>query len=97
TFQSAQIITEAAVYNTVQSHNDPMVVKVQIANCFVQHILINTGRSVDIFFNLTLEKINLKQWCYNNFTTLLYGITVDLIIPVGSKIIMVIFGTMPQQ
>ena len=49
--QSAQIIfTEDDAYNTVQPHDDPMVITVQVANCRVHRILVDTGSSVDILF-----------------------------------------------
>ena len=44
------IFTEDDVYNTVQPHDDPMVITVQIANCLVHRVLIDTGSSVDILF-----------------------------------------------
>ena len=44
------IFTEEDVYNTIQPHDDPMVISVQIANCLVHRILIDTGSNVDILF-----------------------------------------------
>ena len=78
------IFTEEDVYNTVQPHDDPMVITVQIANCLVHHVLIDTGSSVDILFKGAHEQLNLKNSCYNSCTSLLYGFTGDSVMPTGT-------------
>ncbi|KAK0586997.1 hypothetical protein LWI29_015920 [Acer saccharum] len=91
------IFTEDDAYNTVQPHDDPMVITVQIANCRVHHILIDTGSSVDILFKGALEKLNLKNPCYNSYTTPLYGFTGDSVMPIKTHILPVIIGEAPLQ
>ncbi|KAK2648534.1 hypothetical protein Ddye_016023 [Dipteronia dyeriana] len=88
---------KADIYNTLQPHDDPMVITVQISNCVIHRVLVNIDNSVDILFKDTLEKLNLKHWCYNNCTTLLYSFTEDSIILVGSNILKVIAETVPLQ
>ncbi|KAK0584600.1 hypothetical protein LWI29_015951 [Acer saccharum] len=96
--RSAQIIfTEDDAYNTVQPHHDPMVITVQIANCRVHRILVDTGSSVDILFKGALKKLNLKNPCYNSCTTPLYGFTGDSVMPIGTHILPVIIGEAPLQ
>ncbi|KAI9156766.1 hypothetical protein LWI28_011886 [Acer negundo] len=58
------VFVEEDVYNTVQPHEDPMVNSVQIANCWVHRVLIDTG---------------------------------DFVMPMGSKILLVIVGEAPLQ
>ena len=84
------IFTEEDVYNTVQPHDDLMVISVQITNCRVHRVLIDTGSSVDILFKGAHEQLNLKNSCYNNCTSPLYGFTGDSVMPMGSKILPVI-------
>ena len=55
------IFTERDVYNTVQPHDDPMVISVHIVNCQVHRVLIDMGSSVDILFKGAHEQLNLKN------------------------------------
>ncbi|KAK4841203.1 hypothetical protein QYF36_000627 [Acer negundo] len=91
------IFTEEDVYNTVQPHDNPMVISVQIVNCWVHRVLIDTGSSVDIIFMGAHEQLNLKNSCYNSCTWLLYGFTRDSVMPMGSKIQPVIVGEASLQ
>ena len=86
------IFTEEDVYNTVQPHDDPMVISVQVVNCRVHRVLIDTGSSVDILFKGAHEQLSLKNSCYNSYTSPLYGFTGDSVMPMGSKILPVIVG-----
>ena len=74
-----------------------MVIIVQIANCQVHRILIDTGSSVDILFKGALEKLNLKNPCYNSCTTPLYEFTGDSVMPVGTHILPLIIGETPLR
>ena len=80
------ILTENDVYNTVQPHDDHTVISVQIANCQVHRVLIDTGSSVDILFKGAHEQLNLKNSCYNSCTSPLYGFTGVSVMPMGSKV-----------
>ena len=91
------IFTEEDVYNTVQPHDDHMVITVQIANCLVHRVLIDTRSSVDILFKGAHEQLNLKNSCYNSCTFLLYVFTGDSVMPMGTKILPVIVGEAPLQ
>ena len=91
------IFTEEDVYNTVQPHDDPMVITVQIANCLVHHVLIDIGSSVDILFKGAHEQLNLKNSCYNSCTSLLYGFTGYSVISMGMKNLPVIVRETPLQ
>ena len=91
------VFSEEDVYNTVQPHNDPMVISVQIANCRVHRVLIDTGSSVEILFKGAHEQLNLKNSCYNSCTSPLYGFTGDSVSPMGSKILPLIVGEAPLQ
>ena len=74
-----------------------MVITVQIANCQVHHILIDTESNVDILFKGALEKLNLKNACYNSCTTPLYGFTGNSVMPIRTHILPVIIGEAPLQ
>ena len=89
------IFTEEDIYNIVQPHDDPMVITVQIANCLVHRVLIDTGSSMDILFKRTHEQLNLKNSCYNSCTSLLYGFIGDSVMLMGTKILPVIVGEAP--
>ena len=68
--RSTQIIfTEDDAYNTVQPHDDPMVVTVQVANNRVARVMIDTGSSVDIIFKDALDRCQLRQPCFYSCTT----------------------------
>ena len=91
------VCTVEDVYNTVQPYDDPMVISVQIANCWVHRVLIDTGSSVDIFFKKAHEQLNLKNSCYNSCTSSLYGFIGDSVMPMGSKILPMIIGEASLQ
>ena len=74
-----------------------MVISVQIANCRVHCVLIDTGSSVDILFKEAHEQLNLKNSCYNNCTSPLYGFTGDYVMQIGSMILPVVVGEAPLQ
>ena len=95
---STQIIfTKDDAYNTVQPHDDPMVVTVQVANNRVARVMIDTGSSVDIIFKETLDRCQLRQPCFYSCTTPLYGFTGDSLMPAGSIILPVAIGEAPRQ
>ncbi|KAI9182217.1 hypothetical protein LWI28_023195 [Acer negundo] len=89
------VFTEEDVYNKVQPLDDPMVISIQIANCRVHRVLINTGSSVDILFKGAHEQLNLKNSYYNSCTSLLYGFIGDSVMPIGFKILPVIVREAP--
>jgi len=98
TTRSTQIIfTEDDAYNTVQPHDDPMVVTVQVANNRVARVMIDMGSSVDIIFKDALDRCQLRQPCFYSCTTPLYGFTGDSLMPVGSIILPVAIGEPPKQ
>ena len=74
-----------------------MVISVQISNCRVHRVLIDTGSSVDILFKGAHEQLNLKNSCFNSCTSQLYGFTGDSVMPMGSKILSVIVSEAPLQ
>ena len=91
------VFTEEDVYNTVQPHDDPMVISVHIANCRVHRVLIDIGSSVDILFKGAHEQLDLKNSCFNSCTSQLYGFTGDSVMPMGSKILPVKVSEAPLQ
>ena len=50
------IFTKDDAYNTVQPLDNPMVVIVQVANCRVACVMIDTGSNVDILFRDALDR-----------------------------------------
>ena len=91
------IFTEEDVHNMVQPHDNPMVITIQIANCLVHRVLIDTRSSVDIIFKGAHDKLNLKNPCYNSCITPLYGFTGDSLMPVASHRLLVIIDESPLQ
>ena len=63
------IFTEDDAYNTVQPHDDPMVVTVQVAKHRVARVMIDRGSSVDIIFKDALDRCQLRQPCFYSCTT----------------------------
>ncbi|KAK0586344.1 hypothetical protein LWI29_005314 [Acer saccharum] len=64
---STQIIfMENDAYNTVQPHDDPMVITVQVANNRVAWVMIDIRSSVDIIFKDTLDRCQLCRPCFYN-------------------------------
>ena len=74
-----------------------MVISIQVANCWVRHVLIDTGSSVDILFKRAHEQLNLQNSHYNSCTSPLYGFTGDSVMPLGSMILPVVIGEAPLQ
>ena len=74
-----------------------MVITIQITNYRVHRILIDTGSNVDMLFKGELEKLNLKNPCYNSCITPLYGFIGDSVMLVGTHILPVIIGEAPLQ
>ena len=96
--RSTQIIfSEEDVHNNIQPHDDPMVISIQVANCRVRRVLVDTGSSVDILFKGAHEQLNLKNSYYNSCTSPLYGFTGDSVMPIGSKFLPVVVGEAPLQ
>ncbi|KAK4853449.1 hypothetical protein QYF36_009436 [Acer negundo] len=96
--RSAQIIfTKEDVFNTVQPHDDPMVITLQIANCKVLRVQIDTRSNMDILFKRVHNKLKLRNPCYSSCTTPLYGFTRDSLMPVGSHRLLAIIEEAPLQ
>ncbi|KAL5756475.1 hypothetical protein ACOSQ2_021221 [Xanthoceras sorbifolium] len=74
-----------------------MVIILQVSDCLVVRVMVDTGSSVDILFKDALDKFNLKSVMLNNCTSPLYGFTGDSVIPMGTIILPVTLGQPPAQ
>ncbi|KAL5861476.1 hypothetical protein ACOSQ4_002772 [Xanthoceras sorbifolium] len=74
-----------------------MVISLQVSNCLVARVMVDSGSSVDILFKDSLDKFNLESSMLNSCTSLLYGFTGDFVMPMGTIILPVILGQPPAQ
>ncbi|KAL0366786.1 UNVERIFIED_CONTAM: hypothetical protein Sradi_3568700 [Sesamum radiatum] len=76
------------------SQDDPMVIKLDIANFFVHKVLVDNGSSVDIIFQDVLRRMRLENTNLNSVQTPLVGFggsevtslgTIDLLVSLGEE------------
>ncbi|KAL0423354.1 UNVERIFIED_CONTAM: hypothetical protein Sradi_0870200 [Sesamum radiatum] len=79
------------------SQNDPMVIKMDVANFLVHKGLIDNGSSVDIFFMDLLRKMEMTIASLRPLSTPLIGFGGSKVILLGSIDLPVSIGTKPKR
>ena len=65
-------------------HDDPLVIRVVVANKTIQRVLVNNGSSVDIIFALAFNKIGIGRERLEPVNTHLRGFSGEKVLPLGS-------------
>ncbi|KAL2231186.1 UNVERIFIED_CONTAM: hypothetical protein Sindi_1713000 [Sesamum indicum] len=77
--------------------NDPMVIRMDIANYQVHKVLIDSGSSVDIIFTNVLRKMELSELKLKPVQTPLVGFGGSEVVPEGLIDLPVSIGEEPQR
>ena len=78
-------------------HDDPLVIKVVVANKTIHRVLVDNRRSVDIIFTLAFEKIGIVKEKLEPVNTCLRGFSRERVLPMGSIHLVLTLGDPPCQ
>ncbi|XP_073018955.1 uncharacterized protein [Primulina eburnea] len=81
----------------VAPHNDAFVVMATVANYDVARIFIDNGRSVNILFKSTLDKMKVEGFEFEPISTPLYGFTGHAIPPLDQIVLPLSLGHEPRR
>ncbi|KAL0444969.1 UNVERIFIED_CONTAM: hypothetical protein Slati_2219600 [Sesamum latifolium] len=79
------------------SQNDPMVIRMDIANFLVHKVLVDNGSSVDILFMDMLRKMEIEVTSLQPVSTPLVGFGGSEVIPLETIDLPVSIGTEPKR
>ena len=78
-------------------HDDPLVIRVIVANKTVHRVLIDNGSSVDIIFALAFEKMGIGMEKLELVSAHLLGFSGKKVLPLGSTQLVLTLGNPPCQ
>ncbi|XP_020419522.1 uncharacterized protein LOC109949179 [Prunus persica] len=78
-------------------HDDPMIIRAEIADYDVGRVLIDTGSSVNVIFAEAFREMGIEDSQVNQQLTPLLSFSGDLVQPVGSVKLLITFGTAPRK
>ncbi|XP_034197315.1 uncharacterized protein LOC117612781 [Prunus dulcis] len=78
-------------------HDDPMIIRAEIADYDVGRVLIDTGSSVRVIFAEAFREMGINDNQVNRQLTPLLSFSGDLVQPVGSVKLPITFGTAPRK
>ncbi|KAL2240953.1 UNVERIFIED_CONTAM: hypothetical protein Sindi_0736500 [Sesamum indicum] len=81
----------------MESQNDPMVIRMDIANFTVQKVLVDNGSSVDIIFKDVVRKMGLENAKFEPVKTALVGFGGSEVTPLGTIELPVSTGAEPRR
>ncbi|CAL9004171.1 unnamed protein product [Prunus brigantina] len=81
----------------IYPHDDPMIIRAEIADYDVGRVLIDTGSSVNIIFADAFSGLGIADSMVNRQITLLLSFSGDLVQPVGSISLPIAFGIAPRK
>ncbi|GAV70389.1 hypothetical protein CFOL_v3_13887 [Cephalotus follicularis] len=79
------------------SHDDPMVVTLQVPHFTMKRILIDSGNSVDILYKHTFDQLRTPTDQLTPVKTPLVGFTGEMVHPLGSIDLSMVEGMTPRQ
>ena len=79
------------------SHDDPLVVRVVVANKTVHRVLVDNGSSADIIFALAFDKMGIVRERLEPVNTHLRGFSGEKVLPLGSIQLVLTLGEPPFQ
>lgn len=83
--------------HVVGSHNNPMVIKMDVANFSMHKVLVDNRSSIDVLFLDVLRKVELEVTTIQPIHTPLVGFGGTKIMPLGTVDFPVSFGTKPRR
>ena len=78
-------------------HDDPLVVRVVVANKTVHRVLIDNGSSTDIIFASAFDKMGIGREKLEPVSTHLWGFSGEKVLPLGSIQLVLTLGDPPCQ
>ena len=79
------------------SHDDPLVIRVVIANKKIHRVLVDNGSSPDIIFASAFDKLGIGREKLEPVNTYLCGFSGERVLPLGSIQLVLTFGDPPFQ
>ena len=76
-------------------HDDPLVIRVVVANKTVHRVLIDNGSSIDIIFTSAFEKMGIEREKLELVNAHLLGFSGEKVLPLGSVQLVITFGDHP--
>ncbi|CAL9000916.1 unnamed protein product [Prunus brigantina] len=81
----------------IYPHDDPMIIRAEIADYDVGRVLIDTGSSVNVIFADAFRGLGVADSMVNRQITPLLSFSGDLVQPVGSVSLPIAFGVAPRK
>ncbi|XP_021823259.1 uncharacterized protein LOC110764568 [Prunus avium] len=81
----------------IYPHNDPMIIRADIAEFDVGRILIDNGSSVNVIFADAFKELGIDDSQVNRQLSPLLSFSGDLVQPIGSVSLPISFGTAPRR
>ncbi|XP_034201917.1 uncharacterized protein LOC117616643 [Prunus dulcis] len=78
-------------------HDDPMIIRAEIADYDVRRVLIDTGSSVSVIFAKAFREMGINDNQVDRQLTPLLSFSGDLVQPIGSVRLPITFGTAPKK
>ena len=78
-------------------HDDPLVIRVVVANKTVHWVLVDNGSSADIIFALAFDKMDIRKAKLEPVSTHLRGFSGEKVLPLGSIQLVLTLGDPPCQ
>ena len=78
-------------------HDNPLVIRVVVANKTIHRVLVDNGSSADIIFASSFEKLGIRREKLEPFNTYLCGFSRERVLPLGSIQLVLTLGDPPFQ
>ena len=78
-------------------HDDPLVIRVVIANKTVHRVLVDNGTSIDIIFASAFDKIGIGREKLESVNAHLRGFSGEIVLPLGLMQLVLTLGDPPCQ
>ena len=78
-------------------HDDPLVIRVVVANKTIHQVLVDNGGSADIIFALAFNRIGIEREKLEPISTHLRGFSGEKVLPLGSIQLVLTLGDPPCQ
>ena len=89
--------SDSDLVGCLHPHDDPLVVRVVVANKTVHRVLIDNGSSVDIIFESVFDKIGIGREKLDPINTHLRGFSGEKVLPLGLIQLILTLGDPPCQ